>query len=77
MSSPYCQILKETSMYDKWCKLKSFCNTVQYMYGVFIHHNTKEALKPDEENGIDNWKKAIRLDIQQLMDYTIHFSSKA
>ena len=50
-------------------KLKSFHNNVQYMYGVHIPHDSKEALQLDEENGNDNWKKAIRLKIQQLMDY--------
>ena len=50
-------------------KVKSFHNTVQYMYGVHIPCDTKEALKLDEENRNDNWKKAIRLVIQQLMDY--------
>ena len=50
-------------------KLKSFHNIVQYLYGVCIPCNTKEVLQLDEENGNDNWKKAIRLKIQQLMDY--------
>ena len=50
-------------------KMKSFHNTVQYMYSVHIPCNTKKALKLDEENGNDNWKKVIRLEIQQLMDY--------
>ena len=37
-------------------KTESFNNTVQYMYGVCIPHDTKEF---DEENGNDNnWKKA-------------------
>ena len=39
------------------------------MYGVHIPHDTKEDLRLDEENGDDNWKRAIRLEIQQLMDY--------
>ena len=53
--------------------MKSFCNTVQYMYGVHIPHDTNEALKLDEENGTpnDNWKKAKRLEIQQLVDYNM------
>ena len=38
------------------------------MYGVCIPQDTKETLKLDEENGNDNWKKVIRLEIQQLMD---------
>ena len=42
-------------------KLKSFHTTVQYMYGVCIPCNTKEALQLDEENGNDNWKKPLRL----------------
>ena len=50
-------------------KLNSFHNTVQYMYSVHIQDDTKEALKLDEGNGNNNWKKAIRLEIQQLMDY--------
>ena len=66
MVSPSHQIEKETSMY---AKMKSFCNTVQYMYGVHIPCDTKGGLKLDEENSNDNWKKAVRLDIQQLMDY--------
>ena len=39
------------------------------MYGAHIPHDTKEDLRLDEENGDDNWKRAIRLEIQQLMDY--------
>ena len=39
-------------------KKKSFCNTLQYIYGVHIPHDTKEALELDEENDSDNWKKA-------------------
>ena len=50
-------------------KVRSFHNTVQNMYGVHIPCDTKEALKLDEENGNDSWKKATRLEIQQLMDY--------
>ena len=50
-------------------RVKSFHNIVQYIYGVHFPHDTKEALKLDEENGNTNWKKAIRLEIQQLMDY--------
>ena len=64
----YHQIKKETSRYMiNADKVKSFCNTVQYMYGIYISHDTKEALKFDEENSNDNWKKAIRL--EQLIDY--------
>ena len=43
------------------------------MYRVHIPHDTKEALRLDEENGNDNLKKVIRLQIQQLMDYDIFF----
>ena len=50
-------------------KVKSFHNTVQYTYGVCIPCDTNKALKLDEENGNDNWKNAISLEIQQLMDY--------
>ena len=50
-------------------RVKSFHNTVQYMCGVHIPCDIKEALKLDEENGNDNWKKMITLEIQQLMDY--------
>ena len=54
-------------------KKKSFHNTVQYMYGAHIPHDTNEALELDEENGNDNWKKDIRLKIHKLMDYdTFH-----
>ena len=49
-------------------KVKSFHNTVQCMYGVDIPHDTREAFKVDEENGNDNWKEVIRLEIQHLMD---------
>ena len=35
-------------------KVKSFHNTVQYIYGVDIPFDTKEAIKLDEENGNDN-----------------------
>ena len=38
-------------------------NSVQYMYGVCIPHDTKEALELDQENGNDHWKKAIRFKI--------------
>ena len=55
--SSYCQIKKEIQ--HKCCKVKSFHNTVQYMYGVCIPHDTKEALKHDDENSSDNWKRAI------------------
>ena len=73
MVSPYCQIEKETSMYDNGAKKKSFHNTVQYMYGVCIPCDMKEALELDEGNCNDNWKKAIRLKIQQLIDHdTFH-----
>ena len=39
------------------------------MYGVHIPCDSREAPKLDEENGSHNWKKAIRLKIEQLMDY--------
>ena len=39
------------------------------MYIFWIPHDAKEALRVDEENGNDSWKKAIKLEIQQLMDY--------
>ena len=45
------------------------CVTVQYMYVVCIPCDTKEALKLDEENSNNNWKKATKLEIKQLMDY--------
>ena len=64
----YCQIKNENSMYHNPPKVKSFHNTVQYMYGVHIPHDTKYALKL-EENRNDNWKKVIRLEIQQPIDY--------
>ena len=35
-------------------KVISFCNTVQYMFGAHIPHDSKEALKHDEKNGSDN-----------------------
>ena len=50
-------------------KVKPFHNTIQYIYGAYIPCDIKEALKLDEENGNDNWKKALRLEIQPLMDY--------
>ena len=50
-------------------KIKSCQNSVQYMYGIHIPRVTEEALELDEESGNDNWKKAIKLEIQQLMDY--------
>ena len=50
-------------------KTKSFHNTVQYTYGLHIPDDAKEPLELDEENTNGNWKKAIRLEIQQLMDY--------
>ena len=68
--SLYRQIKKKLQHMINAAKLKSSCNTEQYMYGVCIPHDTKEALKLDEENGNDNWKKAIRLEIQQVIDYT-------
>ena len=40
------------------------------MYGVHIPHDTKEALTPDNNH---NWKKAIKLEIQQLVDYDTFF----
>ena len=65
----YHQIEKKLQHMINSAKLKSFCNTVQYMYGAHIPHDTKEALKLDEENRNDNWNKLVRLEIQQLMDY--------
>ena len=54
-------------------KKTSFHNIVEYTYGVCIPCDTKEALELDEENGNDNWKKAIRHGNEQLMDYdTFH-----
>ena len=51
-------------------KVKSFCNVLlQYIYGVCIPHDKKEVLKLDEENSNDNWKEAIRLEIQELINY--------
>ena len=66
-ASLYHQIKSETSTYDICCKREIFPNTVQYINGVQIP--TKEALKLDAENDNDNCMKAIRLEIQQLMDY--------
>ena len=56
--------------------MANFCYTVgvQYIYGVCMSCNTKEGLELDEENGNDNWKKAIRLEIQQLIDYDTFFN---
>ena len=50
-------------------KVKSVHNSLQYMYGVHIPCDSKEALKLDGENSNNNWKKVIRHEIQQLMDY--------
>ena len=66
---PYYQIKKKPQHMINTAKMKSIHNTVQYMHGVHIPCDTKEALKLDDENHNDNWKKAVRLDIQQLMDY--------
>ena len=54
-------------------KKKSFHNNVEYINGVHIPHDPKEAFKLDQQNGNHCLKKAIRLEIQQLMDYyTFH-----
>ena len=47
------------------------------MHDVHIPHDTKDALKLDEENSNDNWKKVIRVEIQQLKWITIHVLIKA
>ena len=53
-------------------KMKSFHKTVQYMCSVCVLSELKETLF-GEENGNDICKKAIRLKIQQLIDYdTFH-----
>ena len=41
------------------------------MYGVHIPHDSKEALELNQENSNDCWKKAIRLEIHELMDCDI------
>ena len=52
MGLSYHQIEKETSTYDKCHQNEFFHNTVQYMYGIHIPHDTTEALKLDEEMGM-------------------------
>ena len=50
-------------------KVKSFCNSVRYMYAICIPCDMKEALKHYEENDNDNSKKTKRFEIQQVMHY--------
>ena len=64
---------KRNFTYNKCHREEIFCNSLQYMYGVHIPHDTKQALELDEENGNDILKKAINLKVQQLVDYdTFH-----
>ena len=42
-------------------KKKSFHNTVQSLYSVYIPYDTKEVLELDQENGNDYWKKLLGL----------------
>jgi hypothetical protein len=55
----------------KQAKLRSFCTSKQYQYGVEIPRNYEDAMRLDRQNGNDLWSNAIKEERDSIASYKV------